>query len=63
MNWICEFCYKPASGDLPHSWELIFQSAVCDDCQVKVAKIGGYREVVGGAFATDKDPRLTRPPE
>lgn len=59
-DWICEFCYKPADGDLPPSWKLMWQSAVCPDCQEKVAQKGGYGAVVGGAFAFGKDPRVTQ---
>lgn len=56
-SWICELCFKPANGDLPDSWDLVWQSAVCPDCQVKVASHGGYGKVVGGEFAYAKDPR------
>ena len=44
-DWICEFCYKPADGDLPPEWDLVWQSAVCPECQQRVKEDGGYAVV------------------
>ena len=56
--WLCEFCFRViAEGPLPSSWELVWQSAVCPECQKRVAERGGYAVVPGGAFAQGPDPR------
>lgn len=56
-DWICEFCYKTVKGKFPKGWDWQWQSAVCPECQAKVARDGGYGVVLGGAYATKKDPR------
>lgn len=57
-QWLCEFCYMRAyTASLPSSWEWVWQSAVCPDCQAKVAENGGYGVVKGGAYAEIPDPR------
>lgn len=57
--WICEFCYKTIKkGNLPKTWALVFQSAVCPSCQKKVQRDGGYYVVKCGCYANGKkDPR------
>jgi dCMP deaminase len=57
VGYVCEFCYKPASENLPPSWDLVMQSAVCPDCQTKVEDAGGYGVVKGGTYAFAPDPR------
>ncbi len=52
-DWICFYCYKPATGNLPNDWDLIWQSPVCPDC-LKRAKTG---VTIGGEFAYMDDPR------
>jgi len=58
-KWLCEFCYKQSNRkNLPETWNLVWQSAVCPDCQKRVARDGGYGVVKGGAYANGKkDPR------
>lgn len=56
-DYICEFCFKPGEGDIPNSWDFVWQSAVCPDCKAKVATHGGYAVVKGGTFAFCSDPR------
>ncbi len=58
--WVCELCYKEVeSGNLPDTWELVWQSAICPAC-LKIAErrklsIGEHR---GGCYANGKrDPR------
>jgi hypothetical protein len=60
-KWVCEFCFKQSNHHrLPEKWELVWQSAVCPDCQKRVEKDGGYAVVKGGAYAKGKiDPRST----
>lgn len=57
--WVCEFCYDTVSDDdLPRTWDLVWQSAVCPRCQPRVMADGGYATVPGGAYAGDRpDPR------
>jgi len=57
VDWICEFCHRAVKGNLPEDWDLVWQSAVCPECQKRVAKDGGYDVVVGGAYAMAPDPR------
>ncbi|MFL6416122.1 MAG: hypothetical protein ACJ74Y_10710 [Bryobacteraceae bacterium] len=58
-KWVCEFCFRTIKDDvLPNNWEWIYQSAVCPDCKARVEASGGYRVVMGGAYAgSRKDPR------
>lgn len=58
-RWVCEFCYRIFKGEiLADGWDLIWQSAVCPDCQKRVQEDGGYHVVKGGAYAGRKrDPR------
>lgn len=58
-NWVCEFCHRQSNRmELPPGWDLVLQSAVCPDCQRKVARDGGYAVVKGGAYADGRpDPR------
>lgn len=58
-RWVCEFCFRVIHNkDLPATWDLIWQSAVCPKCQSKVAADGGYNIVKGGAYAGKRtDPR------
>jgi hypothetical protein len=56
-DWICEYCYKPAVGNLPATWELIFQSAVCPDCLRQLDGLGGVHVVKCGQLAFMPDPR------
>ena len=57
-KWICEFCYKTSDeSKLPKGWDFVWQSAVCPECQQKVATDGGYAVVKGGTYATIPDPR------
>ena len=57
--WVCEFCFKQSNDNiLPIGWDIVWQVAVCPDCQKRVAKDGGYLMVKGGAYAGDiPDPR------
>ena len=59
-KWVCEFCFKQSNHFmLPAGWDLVWQSAVCPDCQNRVANDGGYFVVKGGAYAgTRRDPRV-----
>lgn len=58
-DWICEFCYKTINSQfLPDDWDLVWQSAVCPECQEKVKCDGGYTLVKLGAYAKVPDPRL-----
>lgn len=55
---ICEFCYKRAPKDtLNAGWDIVFQSFVCPECQLRVKNDGGYAIVKCGAYATRPDPR------
>ena len=56
---ICEFCYKETTTDnIPESWDLVWQSAVCPECKSRVQADGGYFVVAGGSYANGKsDPR------
>ena len=57
-SWICEFCYRPYYGDnLQDNWDIVWQSAVCPECQERVMNDGGYMKVVGGAYSFGADPR------
>lgn len=61
--WFCEFCYKTDySNMLPSKWDLVWQSAVCPECQERVAKNGGYGVVPCGAYATKPEPRPWKSP-
>ncbi|HEY3315211.1 MAG TPA: DUF5131 family protein, partial [Bacillota bacterium] len=61
--WLCEFCYKTHYGPrLPADWDLVWQSAVCPECQEKVKRDGGYGKVFCGAYATTPDPRPWKSP-
>lgn len=63
LGWICEFCFKRIYVNfLPTDWDLVWQSAVCPECQEKVRNDGGYGIVKGGAYATSKDPRPWKSP-
>lgn len=57
--WICFFCFTYAQyRNLPDDWDLVWQSAVCPECQKRVQADGGYAVVVGGAYSDGKpDPR------
>ena len=59
FKWICEFCFRTSNeSQLPASWDWVWQSAVCPQCQRLVALEGGYGVVKGGAYAYGKpDPR------
>ncbi len=59
-KWVCEFCFKQSNHNiLPSGWDLVWQSAVCPNCQKRVANDGGYFVVKGGAYAgTRRDPRI-----
>lgn len=61
--WVCEFCFACLlDGNLPEDWALVWQSAVCPSCQIKVKRDGGYFFVNGGAYADDRtDPRAMTP--
>lgn len=61
FRWVCEFCFRKSNHRmLPEGWDLVWQCAVCPDCQRRVAKDGGYTVVNGGAYANGKpDPRAT----
>lgn len=55
---ICEFCYRQHhETEWPAGWDLVWQSAVCPECQRRVAADGGYGVVKGGSYATTPDPR------
>lgn len=57
---ICELCYKEAPpGPIPCSWDIIFQSLVCEDCQIRAADEGKpIALMTGGYYANGKpDPR------
>lgn len=56
----CEACYTQAPNPVPVTWELVFQSLVCPDCQ-KRAKAEGvaWGHLKGGQYANGKpDPRM-----
>lgn len=57
VDWVCEYCYRAVKGNLPDTWRLILQSAVCPECQDRVAKDGGIFAVKGGEYAQAEDPR------
>jgi hypothetical protein len=62
-TWICEFCYAMLFEDrLPDSWDWVWQSAICPDCQEKVARAGGVNVVLSGDYADGPDPRAVAPP-
>ena len=60
--WVCEFCFRTwKRAVLPASWDFVWQSAVCPECQEKVRADGGYNIVIGGAYAgKKKDPRCNQ---
>jgi len=58
FKWVCEFCFKVCNeNNLPEMWDLVWQSAVCPECQERVKADGGYDVVKGGAYAKGPDPR------
>jgi len=63
--WVCEFCFRTSTAgkSLPADWVLVWQSAVCPECQKRVAQDGGYGVVKGMAYATGPDPRPWRKPD
>lgn len=67
-TWCCEFCYIVVlEGNLPKDWDLVWQSAVCPNCQNRVEADGGYAVVKGGAYSDGRTdprsmPKLTPPP-
>ena len=57
-DWICELCYKPAVGDLPSDWELIWGSAICPDCIFKNQDSGlSISDTKCGCYSYMPDPR------
>lgn len=59
IGWVCEICYRALPKmDLPANWELVWQSAICHDCQkyAKRRKIG-LTQLVCGSRAQGPDPR------
>lgn len=56
----CEACYTQAPNPVPVTWELIYQSLVCPDCQRRAkAEMIGLANLRGGQYANGKpDPRM-----
>ena len=63
IGWLCEICYRALPNmTLPADWELVFQSAICPDCQ-KHAKDNNIAlcNLICGSRAQGPDPRAKQP--
>ena len=61
-KWVCEFCFKKSNlNDLPDGWDLVWDCAVCPNCQKSLEKDSGHAIVKGGAYAKKgrRDPRAS----
>jgi hypothetical protein len=59
-KWVCEMCFKKTNRKiLPVGWDLIWQSAICPACLVKLSKIPNWQATVPGGYFSKgkKDPR------
>lgn len=59
IGWLCEICYRALPAiNLPPEWELVFQCAICPECQqyAKRRKIA-LNQLVCGSRAQGPDPR------